>query len=66
MHEWCERAGMTPGALLSLDQTWELSKLWYADRLDPTFRGRTVAQAQAIFRTLGFTDPFWLDESQTP
>jgi hypothetical protein len=25
----------------------------------PEFRGRTVEQAQAIFRDLGFTSPFW-------
>jgi hypothetical protein len=42
-----------------LQQTWELSRLWYGDRLNPDFRGRTAEEAQAIFRRLGLQALFW-------
>jgi hypothetical protein len=42
-----------------LQQTWELSRLWYGDRLSPGFRGRTAEEAQAIFRRLGLQALFW-------
>jgi hypothetical protein len=44
---------------LTLEQTWELARLWYGDRLNPDFRGRTAEEAQAIFRRLGLLAPFW-------
>ena len=47
------------GEILTLEQTWELSRLWYGDRLNPGFRGRTAEEAQAIFRRLGLQALFW-------
>ena len=29
---------MPRGAVLTLDQTWSLARLWYEDRLDPEWR----------------------------
>jgi len=55
---WWRDQGQT-GETLSLEQTWELSRLWYGDRLNPDFRGRTPEEAQAIFRRLGLRSPFW-------
>ena len=59
MNEWCERNGRPRGEVLSLEQTWSLANAWYGDRLDPDFRGRTAAQAQAIFWQVGLRSPFW-------
>jgi hypothetical protein len=47
------------GETLTLAQTWDLSRLWYGDRLNPDFRGRTVEAAQDIFRRLGLQSSFW-------
>jgi hypothetical protein len=44
---------------LTLEQTLELARLWYGDRLNPDFRGRTAEEAQAIFRRLGLQSSFW-------
>lgn len=68
MSEWCARTGTIPGAILPLHTVWELAKLWYHDRLEATFRGRSMAEAQEIFRELGLTTPFWRLESppETP
>jgi hypothetical protein len=56
---WCERTGAPAGELLTLEQTWDLSRRWYGERLRPEFHGRTLEQAQAIFRAVGLTSPFW-------
>ncbi len=47
------------GAVISLSTAWALAQAWYSDRLDPAWRRRTVAEAQAVFTELGLTDPFW-------
>ena len=45
--------------ILSLEQVGSLAQAWYGDRLAPDFRGRTTAEAQAIFRDKGLTSAFW-------
>jgi hypothetical protein len=50
---------MERGAVLTLDQTWELAKLWYRDRLDPAWRRRTVAETREAFASLGLAGEFW-------
>jgi hypothetical protein len=50
---------MPAGGLLTFEQVWELSKLWYQDRLSPEFRGRSIAEAHEIFERLGLITDFW-------
>ncbi|HMC77977.1 MAG TPA: hypothetical protein VKH34_12615 [Vicinamibacterales bacterium] len=50
---------MPRGAVLTLDQTWELAKLWYGDRLEPAWRRPTPAEATAAFASIGLTGDFW-------
>ena len=50
---------MPAGELLLVEQVWELSKLWYRDRLSPEFAGRSHDQAHQIFHSLGLTTSFW-------
>jgi hypothetical protein len=57
--KWQARHNNVEGALLGPDQLWELSKCWYDNRLSIDFRGRTVAQAEDIFRSLNLTSEFW-------
>ncbi len=45
--------------MLELGQVWALSQLWYADRLDADFRGRTAEDAAKIFEALELTGDFW-------
>ena len=44
---------------MSLDQAWDLSRLWYGNRLDVDFRRPTVDEARAIFAAVGLTGDFW-------
>lgn len=41
------------------EQVWELSKLWYEDRLKPDFAGRSFAEAQRIFEAVRLRSAFW-------
>jgi hypothetical protein len=50
---------MPRGAVLTLEQTWVLAKLWYADRMDPAWRRPTPDEATAAFASIGLTGEFW-------
>lgn len=56
---WCKATGEPRGETLALQQVWELSRLWYGDRIDPAFRGRTAADVVRIFGQVGLTSEFW-------
>lgn len=44
---------------MSLATCWRLAKEWYADRLDPDWRPKTLDQAQSALTRLGLTGEFW-------
>jgi len=50
---------MPPGELLPLDHGLALARAWYSDRLDPAWRRRTPAEAEAIFAGVGLRSEFW-------
>jgi hypothetical protein len=56
---WYRGNEMPAGATLTLEQQWELARVWYADRLSPAWRRRTPAEAEAVFETVGLTGDFW-------
>ena len=59
MDKWRAATGAPRGEVLTLARVWALSQAWYGDRMEPDFRGRTVAQATDIFARLGLTSAFW-------
>ena len=59
MGKWCDARGVRPGALMTLDQAWDLSQRWYGNRLDRDFRRPTRAEAMAIFASVGLSGEFW-------
>ena len=56
---WCEQRHMAPGAVFDLARLWKLAAAWYDDRLDSTWRRRTIPERQAILDGVGLTDSFW-------
>jgi len=50
---------MTPGALMTIPQAWDLSQKWYGNRLEPDFRRPTAEEAREIFTSVGLTGAFW-------
>ncbi len=59
LEEWRRERGLDRGAVLSLQQQWQLADAWYPGRLDPDWKRRTPEQAQAVFEELGLTGTFW-------
>lgn len=57
--EWCAARQVTRGAVAPVAQVWRLSQAWYANRLSPDYHGRSLAEVQAIFRSVDLTSPFW-------
>lgn len=47
------------GDTATLAQMWPLSRRWYGDRLEPTFTGRSVQEAQQMLAEVGLTAAFW-------
>jgi Alkylmercury lyase len=56
---WYRRRGIATGATLTLDQAWELARIWYADRMAPDWERRTPEEAEAVFASVGLTGEFW-------
>lgn len=59
MDAWCGVRDIERGALMTLQQAWDLSRRWYGTRLDADFRRPTAEEAVAIFKSVGLTGPFW-------
>ena len=56
---WCDQSGEPYGEIVPFQQVWELSKRWYRNRMTPTYRGRSAAEAEYIFIRTGFSSEFW-------
>ena len=57
--EWLKRTGNQRGAVLPLDQVWQLAKAWYADPRDRSWKPRTRDESQRVLTSVGLTDAFW-------
>jgi hypothetical protein len=44
--------------VLTIQQVWELSKLWYHNRLSLEYHGRSIEQVAEIFRKAGLMSEF--------
>lgn len=59
VERWAARQQRARGAVFTIPQAWTLAKLWFADRMAPDWRRRTVDEAHAIFTEAGLTGEFW-------
>jgi len=56
---WCWARSLQVGGTLSLGQASELAWIWFRDRLEPSWKRKTVEEAESIFGSLGLTGNFW-------
>lgn len=47
------------GRAVPLGVMWDLTRMWYSDRLDPDFQRRGIDEYQAMLTAVGLTDDFW-------
>lgn len=60
IERWCATWRLPRGAVLSLEQGWDLARVWYGeDRRDPAWRRRTLEETEAVFAGLGLTSELW-------
>lgn len=57
--KWCKRNDLERGEMLNIQQVWELSKLWYGNRMSPEYHGRSLEQVAEVFRQAGLMSKFW-------
>lgn len=59
LQAWGTARNLSLGATLSLEQLWALSKLWYGNRLEEDFHGRSPKEALGLFQEVGLNGKFW-------
>jgi len=57
--KWCKRNDLERGEILTIHQVWELSKLWYDNRMSLEYHGRSIEQVADIFKQVGLMSKFW-------
>jgi hypothetical protein len=62
---WCTANGLARRPLVTLAQLWQLSVIWYGNRLDPEPPRRTPQEMRSIFASVGLDGPFWDPEATT-
>lgn len=59
VNRWCAERNIPRRPLVSLEQLWELSIAWYANRLSVESRRPDADEMVEIFRSVGLDDSFW-------
>lgn len=59
MEDWLDRTGHARGYTASAQTMYELSRDWYANRMDEDWQPPSAEEAEAIFRRHGLTGEFW-------
>ena len=56
---WCTFRELSRGGTMSPEQCWQLAQAWYADKLSPDWRRKTLEESEAMLASIGLTEPFW-------
>jgi Alkylmercury lyase len=56
---WCARHTTPRGEVLTMPTLWRLAQRWYGNRMSADYRGRSLAEAEAVFADVGLVAPFW-------
>ena len=65
VNRWCESNGTPRRPLITLGQLWQLSVVWYANRLTAESRRPAPDEMVGVFASIGLTGPFWDPRSDT-
>ncbi len=59
IERWCAFRELPRGGTMTPEQAWQLARAWYADKLSPDWRRKTLDEAEATLAAIGLTGPFW-------
>ena len=65
VNRWCAERGIPRRPLVSLEQLWQLSLEWYANRLTVESRRPDADEMVQIFASVGLNEPFWDPKSDS-
>ena len=58
LERWIAK-GHPGGEAMTISQQWDLARRWFEGRDRPEWRKRSVAEAEAVLRSVGLTSDFW-------
>lgn len=56
---WCRARDLPRGGIMTPEQSWKLARAWYADKLKPDWRRKSLDEAEALFAEIGLSGQFW-------
>ncbi len=56
---WCLARDLPVQPFITLDQLWEMAKVWYENRLTAESRRPGPDEMVEVFSRIGLTGPFW-------
>lgn len=59
IEHWRALRDLPPGGMMTPEQCWRLAQAWYADKLSPDWRRKSLDEAEATLVGIGLTDHFW-------
>ena len=59
VRRWCRARDILQGGIMTPEQGWMLAQAWYADKLSPAWRRKSVEESEAVLRDVGLLGPFW-------
>jgi hypothetical protein len=59
LERWLSEQSLGRGETLTVEQQWDLARIWHSNRMDPDWRRRTPREAQEVFTQVGLTSDFW-------
>ena len=59
IERWCAARDLPLGGTMTPEQCWRLAEAWYADKLSPDWRRKTLDEAEATLASIDLTAPFW-------
>lgn len=64
VERWKGARNVEGGEVVSVGKIWELSQVWYGNRLSREFHGRSLEEAEGIFREVGLNSKFWYRDGE--
>jgi hypothetical protein len=59
VQSWCQKRGVEPRPLVTMEQLWQLAVTWYGTRLEPAARRPAPPEMRTIFESIGLRGDFW-------
>ena len=56
---WCRQWSQPKGAMLTIDQSWQLARAWYQHKMELDWQRPTLVETETLLAQLDLTGPFW-------